>query len=106
MQFKEIENKLEELLAEAKIDESLNFINNELKDVQDSNSRIELLFLKARVYSKLNKHNEAINLYNTILKEDPTNQKAKNKKEYTEEIVKFLRSDIYASPNTWMDPWE
>lgn len=102
MKIDKLKEELLYKISKAKEEEAF----EELNKLIEKDNNIELYFLKAELYEKLEKYGEAINIYKQILEKNPDNEKAINKKEYIETILKFINSDIYASPNTWMDPWD
>lgn len=65
----------------------------------------ELYFARAELFFQRNDLGKAINDYNQVLKIVPHNQEAKGKVEFIKTILKYQNTDIYANPNTDMDPW-
>jgi regulator of sirC expression with transglutaminase-like and TPR domain len=72
-----------------------------LQDPRDT----DLLQLRAEIYIKLQQPSKAINDYNKILSIDPKNPIASFQVEHLKTILKFNNTDIYANPNTNLDPW-
>lgn len=64
-----------------------------------------LYFRRAEVYFRKNELGKAINDYESVLRLAPENQEAKGKVEMAKTILKYNNTDIYANPNTDMDPW-
>lgn len=65
----------------------------------------QLLHLRAEINIKLQQPAKAINDYNLILGLDPKDSTAKFQVEHLKTILKFNNTDIYANPNTNLDPW-
>ncbi len=70
-------------------------------DVQNT----DLLYERAGLYTKIQVLGKAINDYLTILGINPDDKQAKVKLEMLKTITRFSNTDIYANPNTNMDPW-
>lgn len=68
-------------------------------------TNIELLHTRAQLFTKIQNQSKAINDYLAILTINPNHKVAKVKLEMLRTIVKFVNTDIYANPNTNMDPW-
>ncbi len=64
-----------------------------------------LYFARAELFFQRNDLGKAINDYNQVLKFAPLNQEAKAKIEFIKTILRYQNTDIYANPNTDMDPW-
>lgn len=64
-----------------------------------------LYFERAEIYAQQNQLAKAINDYDLVLDLDPENKQASTKKEMIQTILRYNNTDIYASPNTDMDPW-
>lgn len=75
------------------------------KKIIDSDNKIDLLYNRAGLYTKLQNHSKAINDYIAVLELDANHKDAKVKLDMLKTIVKFVNTDIYASTNTNMDPW-
>ncbi len=75
------------------------------KNITNTNNDISLLHSRAQLYTKIQRHSNAINDYLTILKLDPSDKEAKVKLDMLRTIVRYTNTNIYASPNTNMDPW-
>ena len=80
-------------------------VNNISKDLVNSEKKIELLYQRAELYTKLQQHAKAINDYIAIIDIDSTYKDSKVKLDMLRTIVKYVNIDIYASTNTNMDPW-
>jgi len=75
------------------------------KEVENTDNKLGVLYLRADLYTKLQKHSNAINDYIAILDIDGSYKDAAVKLDMLKTIVKFVNTDIYASTNTNMDPW-
>ncbi len=85
---------------------------NILKAVKKLNEAIqkqpedeELYFMRAEFFYKLNRYGEAINDYNHVVALNPDNKEAAGKIDLIHTILRYHNTDIYANPNTDMDPW-
>jgi len=65
----------------------------------------ELYFLRAEFFYKLSRYGEAINDYNKVVELNPGNKEAVGKIDMIQTILRYHNTDIYANPNTDMDPW-
>jgi len=65
----------------------------------------DLYFLRAELFYKLNRYGEAINDYNKVVELNPGNKEAIGKIDLIHTILRYHNTDIYANPNTDMDPW-
>ncbi len=65
----------------------------------------ELYFMRAEFFYKLNRYGEAINDYYKVLEINENNKEAAGKIDIIKTILRYNNTDIYASPNTNMDPW-
>ena len=95
-----IESK--ELIKTSKYTEALLVLD---KAFQLDPNNIELLELRADMLQKANKMAAAMNDLNRILEIDPNNDRVIAKKELVQIIITNIQLDIYASPNTHLDPW-
>jgi len=66
---------------------------------------ILLLEQRASIFEKLQQYGNAINDLKKILEIAPENKQAAVKVEMLKTILRYTNTDIYASPNTNMDPW-
>lgn len=73
--------------------------------IEENKKNTTLLHLRAELYVKLQQHHKAINDYNLILSKNETDKKAQVQLEMLSTILRYNNTDIYASPNTNMDPW-
>ncbi len=64
-----------------------------------------LYFMRAELFYKLNRYGEAINNYMKVLELNPEDKEAAGKIDIIKTILRYNNTDIYASPNTDMDPW-
>ena len=65
----------------------------------------ELYFMRAELFYKLNRYGEAINDYNRVVELNPESKEAAGKIDLIHTILRYHNTDIYANPNTDMDPW-
>ena len=65
----------------------------------------ELYFMRAGFFYKLNRYGAAINDYNKVVEINPGNKEAAGKIDIIKTILRYNNTDIYANPNTNMDPW-
>ncbi len=65
----------------------------------------DVYFARAELFYKLNRYGEAINDYLRVLEINPENNEAAGKIDILKTILRFHNTDIYANPNTDMDPW-
>lgn len=65
----------------------------------------ELYFMRAEFFYKLNRYGDAINNYNKVVELNPGNKEAAGKIDIIKTILRYNNTDIYANPNTDMDPW-
>ena len=96
-------NIVNDLIKKRNFNEALAKIDDELNDKKDNSE--ELLVLKAKVYLKLQKLNEAVNVYRIILEENPKHQEAKEGMQYCLKIMEFKNRDRFEDTNLSMDPW-
>ena len=78
---------------------------NELSKEKDISVNSQKLHLRAELFTKIQNQSKAINDYVAILKLNPEDKIAKVKLDMLRTIVKFTNTDIYANPNTNLDPW-
>ena len=64
-----------------------------------------LYFMRAEFFYKLNRYGAAINDYNKVVELNPGNKEASGKIDIIKTILRYNNTDIYANPNTDMDPW-
>ena len=88
----EDKKKLESLLAE---------INTQLNTKVD----VDLLLCRAGILTKFQQYGMAINDYSKVLEIDPDSKQAATQLDLLKTILRYTNTDIYASPNTNMDPW-
>ena len=72
---------------------------------KDISVNSEKLHIRAELYTRIQSQSKAINDYIAILKINPEDNIAKVKLDMLRTIVKFTNTDIYANPNTNLDPW-
>ena len=66
---------------------------------------IVLLEQRAAIFEKLQQYGNAINDFKKIIEIEPDNNQARVKIDMLKTILRYTNTDIYASPNTNMDPW-
>jgi len=66
---------------------------------------IVLLEQRAAIFEKLQQYGNAINDLKKIIEIAPDNNQARVKIDMLKTILRYTNTDIYASPNTNMDPW-
>jgi len=76
---------------------------NEL--IEGSSRQQDLFFARAELFYKLNRYGDAINDYLRVLEINPEHKEAIGKIDILKTILRYNNTDIYASPNTDMDPW-
>lgn len=93
-------------ISEAKSSSNFELILKELNQwLEKEPDNIVLLEQRAAVFEKLQQYGSAINDFKRILKIAPENKQAAVKLEMLNTILRYTNTDIYASPNTNMDPW-
>lgn len=75
------------------------------KIIENEPDNTVLLEKRAKFHEKFQQYGDAINDYKKILKIDSENKYAKTQTELLQTILRYSNTDIYASPNTNMDPW-
>ncbi len=75
------------------------------KHLEKTEKDIPLLHTRAELHVKLQEIGEAVNDYRLILTYDNNDQVAAGQIEHLSTILRFSGNDIYASPNTNLDPW-
>lgn len=78
---------------------------DKLNDLIDKKPEIDLLYQRAKLLMSLGENAKAINDYYHILRIDKEEKLAKSKIEYLKTILRYTNTDIYANPNTNLDPW-
>jgi len=96
----------------AQLTEQTNSVSELEKILKELNQWLEkepgntiLLEQRALLYEKLQQYGNAINDYKKIIENNPTHKQATTKIELLSTILRFSNTDIYASPNTNLDPW-
>ncbi|MFK5856960.1 MAG: hypothetical protein QM503_12585 [Bacteroidota bacterium] len=85
--------------------EILELVQTISADLKNSDDKLNLLYKRAGLFTKLEEHSKAINDYVAIIEIDSSYKDVKVKLDMLKTIVKFVNTDIYASTNTNMDPW-
>lgn len=65
----------------------------------------DLYFSRAEVFFSMNNLGKASNDYRKVLELFPKHKEASGKIEFIQTILRYQNTDIYANPNTDMDPW-
>jgi hypothetical protein len=73
--------------------------------ILENNQNTELLHSRAVLYVKQQFYGKAINDYRTILTINDKDKIAAGHLEMLSTIMRFTGNDIYANPNTNLDPW-
>lgn len=99
-------HKIAEQLKTTKGDQEVKALLSQVEELLEKEElKKKLLHLRAEIYIKLQQPAKAINDYNLILGLDPKDTTAKFQVEHLKTILKFNNTDIYANPNTNLDPW-
>jgi len=88
--------------GEKEIRNAISLLSKSLKNARED---IPLLHARAELYVKLQRLGEAVNDYRLILSYDKNDRIAAGQIEQLTTIMRFSGNDIYASPNTNLDPW-
>ncbi|NOX86493.1 MAG: hypothetical protein GXO86_11130 [Chlorobi bacterium] len=75
------------------------------ESMKNSAEDIPLLHARAELYVKLQNLGQAVNDYRLILSYDENDRIASGQIEHLTTIMRFSGNDIYANPNTNLDPW-
>jgi hypothetical protein len=73
--------------------------------ISENKNNTDLLHSRAELLIKLQQYGKAINDYRTILAIDLKDKYAAGQIEMLSTILRFTGNDIYANPNTNLDPW-
>ncbi len=92
------DNKLENSDLHKLIDELLIEITENSKD---TSPLIQLI----TIYKKLERHVDIVNTCIMILDIDPENEEILYERNTTQALIAETQLDVYASTNTYMDPW-
>ena len=76
---------------------------SDLIDLHEEN--IELLHARASLYIKLQQPSRAINDFRQILQVKKDDKQALGQMQMLKNILTMSANDIYANPNTNLDPW-
>jgi len=88
--------------GEKEIRKTIGLLSDHLKSTP---ADIPVLHARAGLHVKLQEFGEAVNDYHLILSYDKNDQLAKGQIEHLSTILRYSANDIYASPNTNLDPW-
>lgn len=98
--------KLLNQVSNAKSKEEISNMVAELSLLISKNkTNIELLHSRAELFIKLQMYGKAINDYREILVINESDKHAAGQIEMLSTILRFTGNDIYANPNTNLDPW-
>ncbi|HEY9115607.1 MAG TPA: hypothetical protein VIN10_12985 [Bacteroidales bacterium] len=90
----------------AKLKQDIQTLVEELTVLISENiANTELLHARAKLLIKLQLYGKAINDYREILTLDNSDKYAAGQVEMLSTILRFSGNDIYANPNTNLDPW-
>jgi hypothetical protein len=90
----------------AKAKEDISALVEELTQlISENKCNTKLLHIRAELFIKLQLYGKAINDYRKILGIDDTDKQAAGQIEMLATILRFSGNDIYANPNTNLDPW-
>ena len=98
----EIEERLAVARTRQELEALLDEANRHLKENPDA---VEMLHVRAGIHTKMQQFGPAINDYKRILVLDHTDPTAALRIEQLQTILKYSNIDIYANPNTNLDPW-
>lgn len=94
--------KAKDAKGEEEIRNAISLLSQNLKNTSQD---IPLLHTRAELYVKLQNLGQAVNDYRLILSYDENDRIAAGQIEQLTTIMRFSGNDIYASPNTNLDPW-
>lgn len=93
--------EIERLKTEQDFEKAIKLLNERIEQQPEP---IELLELRGDVYYLMQKFGDALNDFNTILKQTE-NKDVKAKVEMVKQILRFQNLDIFESTNLNLDPW-
>lgn len=106
MDMKAEENKSLDNTQNSDKQEVLNTALEELNQlITEKPDNAGLYFARAELFFSKNDLGKASNDYRKVLELDPKNKEASGKIEYIQTILRYQNTDIYANPNTNLDPW-
>jgi len=73
--------------------------------IAQSDESVNMLRLRAAIWVKLDEKGKAINDYRELLVLNPEDEEAATQIQFLQTILRYNNTDIYANPNTNMDPW-
>jgi hypothetical protein len=82
-----------------------NQINELTVNISNDSHNTKLLHERAGLFTKIQDHGNAINDYIAIIGINPDDDVARVKLDMLKTISRFTNTDIYANPNTNLDPW-
>ncbi|HDO26524.1 MAG TPA: hypothetical protein ENH02_00255 [Bacteroidetes bacterium] len=100
--FSRLIGKAKNATGQKEIRNAISLLNKNLKNTAKD---IPLLHARAELHVKLQEFGEAVNDYRLILSYDNNDKLATGQIEHLSTILRFSGNDIYASPNTNLDPW-
>ena len=84
---------------------SITTLENLNKLIADKPDDADLYFSRAELLFSMNDLGKASNDYRKVLELEPKHREALGKIEFIQTILRYQNTDIYANPNTDMDPW-
>ncbi len=97
----EIIREAESTEDKERLEQLLDEINTRL----DQGVEVSLLLCRAAIFTKFQQYGKAMNDYSKVLEIDPDSKQATTQLDLLKTILRYTNTDIYASPNTNMDPW-
>jgi len=96
-----------ELQAQQATDtQSLHYLIEQLTTlIAQSDEVVDMFRLRAAIWVKLDEKGKAINDYRELLVLNPEDEEAAMQIQFLQTILRYNNTDIYANPNTNMDPW-
>ncbi len=94
--------KAKDAKGEEEIRKAISLLSKNLKNGPED---IPLLHVRAELYVKLQNLGQAVNDYRLILSYDENDRIASGQVEHLTTIMRYSGNDIYANPNTNLDPW-
>jgi len=100
--FQEIERQAQQ----ATDPQSLHYLIEQLTTlIAQSDEVVDMFRLRAAIWVKLDEKGKAINDYRELLVLNPEDEEAAMQIQFLQTILPLNNTDIYANPNTNMDPW-
>ncbi len=102
MEKKKLLKQISNANGEKSIISAIKLLDSALKEQPEE---ADFYFFRAELFYKLNRYGDAINDYNKVVELNPQNKEAAGKIDLIRTILRYHNTDIYANPNTDMDPW-